>query len=133
MDIYAFNHIEHGVDILFENFNGLRALEQREDAADVLLKKYKEFEVLSASELEAMDSAVSEYGLFAISNLEVLMAQDFVTQGLDDAGRRELGGEAARKYEEKKECGSYGYTLDTFYRVLEVTCEDEEVYSQIIQ
>lgn len=132
VDIYAFDNIETGVDTLFENFNGLRALEQREGAADVLLKKYREFEVLSVSEAEAMDSSAAGNGLFALSNLEVLLAQDFVTQGLDDAGRKELGEEAARKYEEKKECGSYGFTLDTFYRVIKGTCEDEEVYNQIV-
>lgn len=133
MDIYAFDNIEDGVDILFENFNGLHALEQREGAADVLLRKYKEFEVLSASKAEAMDSAAIGHELFALSNFEVLMAQNFVTQGLDDVGRRELGEEAARKYAQKKECGRYGFTLDTFYRVIKVTCKDEEVYNQIIQ
>ncbi len=132
-DIYAFDSIEDGVNILFGSFNGLRALEQREEAAGILLKKYKEFEVLAVSEAEAMDSAAVGDELFALSNLEVLMAQNFVTQGLDDAGRRELGEEAARKYREKKVCGRYGGTLDTFYRVLEATCEDEEVYNQIIQ
>ncbi len=133
MDIYAFDSIEMGVNILFDNFNGLRALEQREEAADVLLRKYKEFKVLSASDAETMDSAAVGAELFALSNLEVLLAQDFVTQGLDDAGLRELFEEAARKYEEKKECGSYGFTLDTFYQVLGTTCKNEKAYDQIIQ
>lgn len=131
MDIYAFDSIEMGVNILFESFNGLRALEQREDAADVLLRKYKGFEVLSASGAEALDSTAVGDKLFALSNLEVLLAQDFVTQRLDDAGQRELGEEVARKYDEKKECGRSAFTLDTFYRVIEEVCEDEEMYNQV--
>lgn len=104
-DIYAFDSIEDGVNILFGSFNGLRALEQREEAAGILLKKYKEFEVLAVSEAEAMDSAAVGDELFALSNLEVLMAQNFVTQGLEMRGgvnlarkRRENTGR--RKYVE---------------------------------
>lgn len=50
IDIYAFDDIQMGIERLFDNFNGAQELAQRSDAAEALMDKYENTEVLTSFE-----------------------------------------------------------------------------------
>ncbi len=80
-DIYLFDDINVGIDALFSSFNGIRELSTRDDAAQKLLQKYSEEKILATSEVGTSNA---DKRIERLSNLEVLLAQDFVVQNLNE-------------------------------------------------
>ena len=126
-DIYAFDDMQVGVGIIFANFNGTQELSQRPDVADVLIDKYTNSEVLSPATIRLMDKEAVGDTVYELSNIEVLLAQDFVTQRLGDAGVSDLSEIVYKKYTEKIQSPAYGTATNTFYRVFDTVCDDATV------
>ena len=74
-DVFAFNNTDEGLDKLFSDFNGIRALYKRKDASDNLIKRYIQkihsFSLLNEnrSELEKGDFIV------AVDMLELILSR----------------------------------------------------------
>lgn len=77
-DVYAFNDLQVGVDILYQSFNGIRELSEREDLVQVILEKYADEPVLTENSLEG------DTDVLRLSNLEILVSQDFVIEKMDE-------------------------------------------------
>lgn len=116
MDIYAFDNIQTGIDMIFGEFNGAQELMKRQDAPLCLLEKYENYEVLSPESQKAMNLEERGEAVFALSNLEVILSQEFVLTNLSDAEIERLNNAAADKYSEKEKCDSYGMTKNTYYK-----------------
>lgn len=69
---------------------------------------------------------------YALSNIEALLAQDFVIQNLASEGISRLSEIVADKCEQKlQNTDVYGTATSTFYTVLDKTCEDFSIKSQL--
>ena len=55
--------------------------------------------------------------VYALSNIEVMLAQEFVVSNLDTADIAELDNIVVRKNMEKKQNSEYGTTTDIFYKI----------------
>lgn len=121
MDIYAFDNVNIGMQVMASSFNGLQELANRSDAADVLLEKYESMEVLGSTFQRETQS------IYELSNLGALVAQDFVTENLSVEQTNLLDAEVYKKYQEKSvQSDIYGDTRTTFYEAF----NDEVVVSQ---
>ncbi|MDR0958399.1 MAG: hypothetical protein LBM16_04245 [Clostridiales bacterium] len=101
-DIYAFNSIDIGMSILFSNFNGIRALATRPDAAAVLLEKYKNMPVSKAASFSSSNLLTEGTQIYKLSNLEALITQDFVINALSSKQLNELNDVVSQKHAEKQ-------------------------------
>ncbi|MDE6708776.1 MAG: hypothetical protein K2K06_12175, partial [Oscillospiraceae bacterium] len=72
MDVYAFDNYQWGMDSMYESFNGIRALAEREDLTEVLLEKYQNEPILTKNDLH------EDSDIFRLEKLEMLISQDFV-------------------------------------------------------
>lgn len=73
-DVYAFDDFEKGIDKLFKDFNGVRALFKREDTGDELLNLYS----LTLNNQHLLDDDISDFEkgqyIVSISTLELLIS-----------------------------------------------------------
>ena len=74
-DVFAFNSLNDGLDKLFSDFNGIRELNKRDDASNILINRYNE-KVQSFSFLDGTAQEIGK-GVFVISvsALEVLLSR----------------------------------------------------------
>lgn len=85
-DIYAFNFLDHGLDKLFMDFNGIKELYKRKEVSDFLIKQYIEkiqslssldeipFDlIISTSDLHALLSRVERQNEESIENLREIL------------------------------------------------------------
>ena len=74
-DIFAFNNLNHGVDKLFRDFNGIRELYKRKDVSSSLTKRYIQ-KVQSFSFLDEEHSDFEKgFFIISVSALEVLLSR----------------------------------------------------------
>jgi hypothetical protein len=122
-DVLAYNSPQQGFDAIRSNFGGLRALLEREGAAEVLLRRYQ---ATDAADVPAV-LGLEEQGRRArdLANLELLLAQPEILAGMNDALLDELLLETLVKREQKlKRSEVYGFaglesTAFTAIRALE--------------
>ena len=123
-DVYAFDNVQDGFDIMYDSFNGVRELSMRNDAATVLLDKYSNEPVLTET---TPDSDV-----FRITDIEILISQDFITDKLSDTEKKQLINVASKKYMMEKESDVYGdYTTGILYDLVSSNCDDTEFRRQM--
>lgn len=118
-DIYAFDDMQMGIDTMFETFNGVRELAQREDAGEVLLQKYMAEEVITDSQAETLESSEVVQSVVRLSNLESLLAQECFLQKLDHDQLETLKEVVAEKYFVKCSSSEYGGFDATFYKLVD--------------
>ena len=117
-DIYAFDDMQMGIDTMFETFNGVRELAQREDAGEVLLQKYMAEEVITDSQAETLESSKVVQRVVRLSNLESLLAQECFLQKMDHDQLETLKEVVAEKYFVKCSSSEYGGFDATFYKLI---------------
>lgn len=123
MDVYAFNDIQSGFDIMYNTFDGVRTLSERADVGSVMLKKYNQEEVLFK---ESDDTNV-----YRLSNLEILLAQNFVTEKLEESEKVELIKLASEKMTQKTNSNIYGgFTETLFFDLLKENATDATLAAQ---
>jgi hypothetical protein len=107
-DVLAYNSPQQGFDAIRSQFGGLRALLEREGAAEVLLRRYQK---IDAADIPAVLS-LEEQGRRArdLSYVELLLAQPEILAGMDDSLLDELLLETLVKREQKlKRLEVYGF------------------------
>lgn len=121
MDIYALDNVKNSINVLKE-FNGFQELTKRSDAAEVLIDKYSKEKVLT-------DENTKE-NIFKITNMEVLLAQDFVVDNLNKDNIDKLSEVAVRKYKEKCNSDVYSDATDSvFFDILDIDTDNENLES----
>lgn len=119
IDIYAFDDAQIGVEILFNSFNGLSELASRADAPTVLLEKY-------------IDEPVDNEDVLTLDYYEILLAQDFVINSLNEEQMSVLLDAVAEKFTEKSASSSFDEeSAKRFYTMTENTVDDEAVLADI--
>jgi hypothetical protein len=104
-DIYAFNTIQQGFDVMSSRFSAFEELFDRKDAGAVLLARYC---AMNPSLDESWSSLERGQHMVRIRNVEVLLAQQTIIDNMTDAERCELLIEAVAKRELKEQYG-YGF------------------------
>ncbi len=108
-DVYAFDDVQVGFDLMMDTFNGVQELADRDDVASVLLDKYCDEDVM----MEA-DSADADSEMFRLTNMEILMSQDFVTTKFTKKEKNKFVKSVASKMEDKlasEVCGDFTNNL----------------------
>ena len=108
-DVYAFDDVQVGFDLMMDTFNGVQELADRDDVASVLLDKYCDEDVM----MEA-DSADADSEIFRLTNMEILMSQDFVTTKFNKKEKNKFVKNVASKMEDKlasEVCGEFTNNL----------------------
>jgi hypothetical protein len=110
IDMYCFDTLQAGFEVVKSRFNGLQELLNRKDNGSVLLKIYSGMDVKNLQEIKSMDY------IFDLSFIELLLAQQSVYNNLDKMEKDELKEEVKDKYDEKgKSKDVYGFTRNTYY------------------
>lgn len=130
-DIYAFDDVQLGVDKLFRTFNGAVELLNRSNVGEILLDKYISMTVLSSNDAQTMDMVSVGDIVYELSNVEVLLAQDFVINSLSKSEIKVLSEAVSQKYTEKLSNNSYCGTVDSFYELFYANCDDVSIREQV--
>ena len=113
-DVYAFDNAQDGFDLMMEQFNGVQELADRDDVASVLLDKYCDEEVLT--------DASADEDVFRLTNMEILLSQNFVTTKLSKKEKSKYTKTVASKLADKAASPVYGeYTNNLMF---ELTAEN---------
>lgn len=112
-EIYAYDNEQIGFNAVYEQFNGLQELLDRDDAGETILEKYKSTQVINS--ISETNNSILELAFVEI----LLMQEDILNQfSIDETA--EVFNEVEAKYIEKKQHPTiYGMTLDTAYETLE--------------
>ena len=121
-NIYAYDDVHIGAYIQLGINKGYQELSKRPDAARVLLDMYIAFEIIPQDKAQYMDDITLGNAVIELNNLEVLLAQDFVTQNLDDKELTMLDESVLAKFIDKSETPAYGTATTAFYDVFFATC-----------
>lgn len=106
-DIFVFNIIDHGVDKLINDFNGIRELYLRKNKSEVFLAKYSDLiDNLSKLNRQASDYEKVEYGLL-ISAVELLISRPEMQKDLALSDQKSFIQELWRAYKMKTEYTTY--------------------------
>ena len=105
----AHNSLQKGVRAQLVNFNGFSELSQRPDGAALLLARYQQLKPTCILNLKD-EIARGDYS-FALTEQEMVMAQDEYLAQLSSAQRHALLQEALTKYAEKKSLGKDTYFI----------------------
>ncbi len=125
-DVYAFDDVQVGVDLMMEHFNGVQELADRDDVASVLLDKYCDEEVLT--------DASADSDVLRLTNMEILMSQDFVTTKFSKKEKCKFVKTVASKMEEKIASPVYGeYTNGLLFDLLENNSADSALLSDMAE
>ncbi len=123
-DIYAFEDVQVGVDLMMDTFNGVQELADRDDVATVLLDKYCDEEVLT--------DASADDDVFRLTNMEVLLAQDFVTTKFSKKDKCRFVKNVASKMEDKVASPVYGeFTNSLLFDLTEKNCKDSTILNDM--
>lgn len=99
-DMYAYNLLQNGFEVVTANFNGLQELLKRKDASTILLERYKEMNP------EAFDQnwSLLKKGEYAAKFyfIEILIAQEAILSNLQTIQRKTLLKECIRKAQKKE-------------------------------
>ena len=107
-DVYAFDNAQDGFDLMMEHFNGVQELAVRDDVASVLLDKYCDEEVLT-------DASANSDAL-RLTNMEILLSQNFVTTKFTKTEKSRFVKTVASKMEDKVASPVYGeYTNNLMF------------------
>ena len=109
VDVFAFNFVNMGLDKLFSDFNGIRALYNREteDVSRILIQRYIH-KIQSLSLLDKEDSNLEKFNLIiSISVLEVLFSRIELRANESDEILKELLKALVSGYEEEKKYPDY--------------------------
>ena len=113
-DIYAFNSIKVGINILFEDFNGVKELFKRADAAKEILKAYQKEPVIQSDNNENSD-------IFRLNYLEILLLNENIIPKMSDSQLDELYNAISDKQEQKMRSAVYGeHSKNLIYDLLDV-------------
>ncbi len=117
-DVYAFDDVQDGFDLMMEHFNGVQELADRDDVASVLLDKYCGEEVLT-------DEASADGEVFRLTNMEILLTQDFFTAKLSKKEKNKFVKAVASKMEDKAASPVYGeFTNNLLFDLAEENFKD---------
>ncbi len=105
-DWKRYGNYKDGVDGLNKTMDTMQELQNRSDAASVLLKKYSDQKVYSADDMSGEDPVPSEE-LFRIEDLEILITQDYVQAQMTDEEKAQFLEVAKQKQDEKNASGIY--------------------------
>lgn len=109
-DFLFYNDVQSFMDVLYNTFNGMRELADRPDVATVLLQKYKDETVLT--------DVNTTSDIFRLTDIEILLSQDFVIEKLTDDEISELRKVAFYKYIGKRNSEIHSeYTENMFYNL----------------
>ena len=124
-DIYAFDNIQCGFDIMYSTFNGVRELSTRKDAASTLLNKYNNEKVITNEKSEDSD-------VFRITNMEILLSQNFVLSQFTENEKNYFVDIVSDKYEQKTISSAYGnFTCKIIFDLIEKNSTDTNLVAQI--
>jgi hypothetical protein len=107
-DLYFQEDIQFAFDILIEHFNGFPELLKRQDAAILLLNRYKSMEPRCQENNWPSIPRPGSSTSFSFAFIEILLAQYDILQQLDNEDTHILLKEAIEKYEEKQ---VYNYSV----------------------
>ncbi len=100
MDLFFFNTLQDGVDMLKTNFAAFPALLSRKDLVAVTVERYAQLRMDSVTSLEGKyNRAIFS---FKVSFLEMILAQPEVTNKIDAVRRRSVLQALVTKYEQKE-------------------------------
>ncbi len=117
-DVYAFDDVQIGFDLMMEHFNGVQELADRDDVASVLLDKYCGEEVLT-------DEASADGDVFRLTNMEILLSQNFVMTKLSKKEKNKYVKAVASKMEDKVASPVYGdFTNNLLFDLAEENSKD---------
>lgn len=125
-EVYLFDTYELGVAHLIDKIDDMSELNERADAAEVLLKKYAEARVYSDSVVDLDDSEALEEAN-RIGCYEILICQRDILSAMTEEQRRHFADTVYEKYQEKKAAGRKDFNHPAQPFVL--TFEDEDSYS----
>ncbi|MEI2394594.1 MULTISPECIES: hypothetical protein [Paenibacillus] len=113
MDIYAYDTLQQGIDVVSKTFNGIQELYQREDAPNKLIEKYQQMPVAKDTK------TVTSNQIFDLSNMEIILRQDEIQKKLNTSEAEKLEKEVENKYLQKQaQKNIYGLTAASSYSVL---------------
>ncbi len=130
VDVYAFDDIQTGVDVMYDTFNGIRELAERSDAGEVILQKYIDEPVYDEADTQTIETDVIIESFVKLDKMEILLAQDFVLNQLNDTELSQLT-TAVHEKAEKKTCSPlYGSSSTMFERLISKVdlCAEVETY-----
>jgi hypothetical protein len=106
-DVFAFENLNHGLDKLFDDFNGIRELYKRTDVSSCLIKRY----VRKVQDFSFLDREVSDlekgYFIISVSSLEVLLARIEWDDNVGKEVHREILQNLVSGYEAKSQYAGY--------------------------
>jgi len=133
IDTFAYNDPQTGFDAVATQFNGIKELLNREDAATELLAQYKTLD-LSVANKDWEPKDRGEYTLGTVAFTEILMAQYEIINKMTEIERINVLSEAIKKNDEKHKFAEFygqsgqAYTIWIMARVLK-----SENYAPFIQ
>lgn len=107
-DLYFQEDYQFAFNILVEHFNGFSELLKRQNAATLLLNRYKSMEPSCQENNWPSIPRTGSSTSFSFAFIEILIAQYDILQQLDNVDTNILLKEAIKKYEEKK---LYDYSI----------------------
>ncbi len=112
IDMYAYDSLQQGFNVVKEGFNGLQELLKRNDAGVRLINKYNNTRVIDNV------TKVNHNRFLDLSNLEIILSQDEIKNKLSKKDNEKLEKAFENKYLEKDEYPNiYNATKSTAYRV----------------
>ena len=119
-DVYAFDNAQDGFDLMMEHFNGVQELADRDDVASVLLDKYCDEEVLT--------DASADSDVLRLTNMEILLSQNFVTTKFTKKEKSAFFKTVAAKMEDKIASSVYGeYTNNLMFDLTAENTKDSSI------
>ena len=130
-DIYAFNTIQQGFDVMKAQFNGLQELLSRKDAGTVLLTKYRTMNPALDESWSLLDRGQH---MATIRNVEVLLAQQTIIDDMTATECRDLITEVLAKGELKEQYsyGFYGEQMTAWIIGRILQSEDYQPFIQLL-
>lgn len=114
--VYTHDSVQEGFELLLKYSNIFQELIRRKNVGIVLLKKYKDTNILGALKAKGKDAEIST---FELAYVEILLAQETINKNLNSNELKKLDKEVAKKHKEKKENQNvFGLTTSTFYDIL---------------
>ncbi len=117
-DVFAFDDIQLGIDVLCNSFNGIEELSTREDNIDILISKYINEPVLTAKQA---NNSNQDNDIFRSNKIEILLAQPDIVGDLSILDASVVSETCIDKLNLKENSGLYSqYSEDMFFDLLGV-------------
>ncbi|MGI5895882.1 MAG: hypothetical protein ACOX6U_02885 [Oscillospiraceae bacterium] len=114
IDLNLFNTKREGFERVYQDFNGLRALLEKDDGAMKLVERYENTSIANGH----MRSTNLENAIIVPRFLESLLAQNEIISTLSETQESELLKTVEEKCEQKSASPFYSGTINTFYETL---------------